>query len=86
MAAAWSPGRRACAARTASALCARATWCVSGGSRGRPPADRAWNRADARRANAPFDTIEYPDSGKIMLCPSGQVFRAADAVGYWDGE
>ena len=37
-------------------------------------------------ANAPFDTIEYPDSGKIMVCPSGQVFRAAHAVGYWDGE
>jgi uncharacterized cupin superfamily protein len=37
-------------------------------------------------ASAPFDTIEYPESGKVMLCPSGQIFRTADAVGYWDGE
>jgi uncharacterized cupin superfamily protein len=37
-------------------------------------------------ANAPFDTIEYPDSAKIMVCPSEQTFRAADAVDYWDGE
>jgi uncharacterized cupin superfamily protein len=37
-------------------------------------------------ANAAFDTIEYPDSGKIQVRPSGQIFRLADAVDYWDGE
>jgi uncharacterized cupin superfamily protein len=37
-------------------------------------------------ANAPFDTIEYPDSRKIQIRPSGQIFRLADAVDYWDGE
>ncbi|HET6171562.1 MAG TPA: cupin domain-containing protein [Gaiellales bacterium] len=37
-------------------------------------------------ANHEPDAIEYPDSGKIQLSPSGQVFRLADAVDFWDGE
>jgi uncharacterized cupin superfamily protein len=37
-------------------------------------------------ANARFDTLEYPDSGKIQVRPSGQIFRLVDAVAYWDGE
>jgi uncharacterized cupin superfamily protein len=32
------------------------------------------------------EVIEYPDSGKVGVRPSGQNFRAADAVDYWDGE
>jgi uncharacterized cupin superfamily protein len=37
-------------------------------------------------ASAPFDTVEYPDSGKIQVMTSGEIFRRADAVDYWDGE
>jgi uncharacterized cupin superfamily protein len=33
-----------------------------------------------------LDVVEYPDSGKIGVRPSGQNFRNADAVDYWDGE
>jgi uncharacterized cupin superfamily protein len=33
-----------------------------------------------------LDAIEYPDSGKIELQPTGAIFRAADAVDFWDGE
>jgi uncharacterized cupin superfamily protein len=32
------------------------------------------------------DVVEFPDSGKIELSPSGTVFRSADAVDFWDGE
>ena len=32
------------------------------------------------------EVIEYPDSGKLELRPSGEVFRRADAVNLWDGE
>ena len=35
---------------------------------------------------AELDAIEYPDSGKIELQPTGAIFRAADAVDFWDGE
>jgi uncharacterized cupin superfamily protein len=33
-----------------------------------------------------LDVIEYPDSGKIGIRPSGENFRSADSVDYWDGE
>jgi uncharacterized cupin superfamily protein len=32
------------------------------------------------------EVIEYPDSGKVAASPPRAVFRAADAVDYWDGE
>ena len=32
------------------------------------------------------EVIEYPDSGKIAASPPRAVFRAADAVDYWEGE
>ena len=32
------------------------------------------------------EVIEYVDSGKVAAGPPGKVFRAADAVDYWDGE
>jgi uncharacterized cupin superfamily protein len=32
------------------------------------------------------DAIEYPDSGKLELRPSGKAFRLADSVDLWDGE
>ena len=32
------------------------------------------------------EVIEYVDSGKIAAGPPGKVFRAADAVDYWEGE
>jgi uncharacterized cupin superfamily protein len=31
-------------------------------------------------------TTVYPDSGKVAAWPPGKLFRAADAVDYWDGE
>lgn len=34
----------------------------------------------------PLDTVEFPDSGKISMSEPRKVFRAADAVDYWDGE
>ena len=34
----------------------------------------------------PLETVEYPDCGKIGTRPPGKVFRAADAVDYWEGE
>jgi uncharacterized cupin superfamily protein len=37
-------------------------------------------------ANRALDAVEYPDSGKIELRPSGTVLRSADAVDLWDGE
>jgi uncharacterized cupin superfamily protein len=37
-------------------------------------------------ASQPLETVEYPDSGKISTRPPGKVFRAADAVDYWEGE
>jgi uncharacterized cupin superfamily protein len=32
------------------------------------------------------DLVEYPDSGKVSMPPSGRTFRNADAVDFWDGE
>ena len=32
------------------------------------------------------EVIEYPDSGKVAASPPRAVFRAGDAVDYWDGE
>ena len=32
------------------------------------------------------ETVEYPDSGKVGTRPPGLVFRAAEAVDYWEGE
>jgi uncharacterized cupin superfamily protein len=32
------------------------------------------------------EAVEYPDSGKVLVRPPGKVFRARDAVDYWDGE
>lgn len=32
------------------------------------------------------DVCEYPDSGKILLAPSMEVFRKESKVGYFDGE
>jgi uncharacterized cupin superfamily protein len=32
------------------------------------------------------EVVEYPDSGKLELRPSGEVFRRADAVDLWEGE
>jgi hypothetical protein len=37
-------------------------------------------------ASHPLETIEYADSGKVGTRPPGKVFRAADAVDYWEGE
>ena len=37
-------------------------------------------------ANRSPETIEYLDSGKIGVSPPGRVWRAADAVDYWEGE
>jgi uncharacterized cupin superfamily protein len=36
--------------------------------------------------NRAFDTVEYPDSGKLGVYPPGKVFRTADAVDPWEGE
>jgi uncharacterized cupin superfamily protein len=32
------------------------------------------------------ESVEYPDSGKVGARPPGKIFRAADAVDYWEGE
>jgi len=37
-------------------------------------------------ASSAHETIEYLDSGKIGTSPPGKLFRAADAVDYWEGE
>jgi uncharacterized cupin superfamily protein len=37
-------------------------------------------------ANASPETIEYPDSAKVGARPPGRIFRAGDAVDYWEGE
>ena len=37
-------------------------------------------------ANRTPETVEYPDSGKVGTRPPRKLFRAADAVDYWDGE
>jgi uncharacterized cupin superfamily protein len=37
-------------------------------------------------ANAAPEITEYLDSGKIGTRPPGKVFRAADAVDYWEDE
>jgi uncharacterized cupin superfamily protein len=37
-------------------------------------------------ANRVPETVEYLDSGKVGAVPPRKVFRAADAVDYWDGE
>jgi uncharacterized cupin superfamily protein len=37
-------------------------------------------------ANRLPETIEYPDSGKVGVRPPGRIFRAVDAVDYWEGE
>jgi uncharacterized cupin superfamily protein len=37
-------------------------------------------------ANRAPDAVEYPDSGKVELRPSGKILRTADSVDYWDGE
>ena len=37
-------------------------------------------------ANRSPEVIEYVDSGKVGARPPGRVFRAADAVDYWEGE
>jgi uncharacterized cupin superfamily protein len=33
-----------------------------------------------------YDVCEYPDSGKVFLAPSYEVFRKQDAAGYFEGE
>jgi uncharacterized cupin superfamily protein len=37
-------------------------------------------------ANRAPETVEYPDSDKVGMRPPRKVFRAADAVDYWEGE
>ena len=37
-------------------------------------------------ANCAPESTEYTDSGKIGVLPPGRIFRAADAVDYWEGE
>jgi uncharacterized cupin superfamily protein len=37
-------------------------------------------------ANRALEAVEYPDSGKLGLMPLRKIFRAADAVDYWEGE
>jgi uncharacterized cupin superfamily protein len=37
-------------------------------------------------ANQMPETVEYLDSGKVGTMPLGKIFRAADAVDYWEGE
>jgi uncharacterized cupin superfamily protein len=32
------------------------------------------------------EVVEYPESGKLELRPTGEVFRRADAVDLWEGE
>ncbi len=33
-----------------------------------------------------YDVCEYPDSDKVYLVPSGEIFRKADQAGYFEGE
>jgi uncharacterized cupin superfamily protein len=33
-----------------------------------------------------FDICDYPDSGKILIAPSYEVFNKEDKAGYFDGE
>jgi uncharacterized cupin superfamily protein len=50
------------------------------------------NRSDARvrvlmlSTKSETSIAVFADSGKVILKPVRQVFRQADAVGYWDGE
>jgi uncharacterized cupin superfamily protein len=37
-------------------------------------------------ANRAPETVEYLDSGKVAARPPGRIFRASDAVDYWEGE
>jgi uncharacterized cupin superfamily protein len=37
-------------------------------------------------ANRSPEVVEYLDSGKIGARPPGKLFRALDAVDYWEGE
>jgi len=32
------------------------------------------------------DVVEYPDSGKLLVAPTGGIYRKRSAVGYFDGE
>ena len=32
------------------------------------------------------EVIEYAESGKVGVRPPGKIFRAADAIDYWEGE
>lgn len=38
------------------------------------------------RTNPGLDVCEYPDSGKINILPSREIFNAADQVDYYGGE
>ncbi len=37
-------------------------------------------------ASASLEAIEYPEIGKLGVSPPGKIFRADDAVPYWDGD
>jgi uncharacterized cupin superfamily protein len=33
-----------------------------------------------------FDICDYPDSGKMLIAPSFEIFNKADKAAYFDGE
>ena len=40
----------------------------------------------ALATTGPDDTVEYPDSAKVLTKSASGIFRKDDTVGYWDGE
>jgi len=38
------------------------------------------------RSSIGYDVCEYPDSNKVYLVPSGEIFRKDSTVAYFDGE
>ena len=38
------------------------------------------------RTSIGYDVVEYPDSNKLILTPSAEVFKKGQTVAYFDGE
>ena len=38
------------------------------------------------RTDIGYDVVEYPDSDKLIICPTAETFRRTDQRDYWDGE
>lgn len=38
------------------------------------------------RTSIGYDVVEYPDSGKIIIVPNGEIFKKDKQVAYFDGE